>query len=326
MQTRTLGQSGIETSVIGLGTWVTGGWQWGGSDEAESIKAIQASIDAGVTLIDTAPAYGLGLSEEIVGKAIRGRRDQVVIATKCGLNWHILKGRYYFTENSQPVHRYLGADGIRYEVEQSLRRLGIDTIDLYQTHWQDPTTPIEETMTTLLDLKREGKIRAIGVSNVNIRHLEEYRRFGPVDSAQEKYSMLDRDLEADVIPYCIEHNIAILSYSPLALGLLTGKIALERQFPEDDQRYDDPRFGVENRQRAADMLALIQPIADRHSLTLAQLVIAWTAQQPGITHVLCGARNAQQAVENAHAGEVTLDAADLETLNSVVAQHAANIA
>ena len=165
--TRRIGQSGMAASAVGLGTWAIGGWMWGGTDEAASIRAIQASIDAGISLIDTAPAYGLGRSEELVGQAIAGRRDQVVIATKCGLNWHHGKGNRFFEEAGVPVHRYLGADGIAHELEESLKRLGTDHIDLYITHWQDPTTPIADTMETLLRLKQAGKIRAIGASNLS---------------------------------------------------------------------------------------------------------------------------------------------------------------
>jgi methylglyoxal reductase len=322
---RSLGQSGITASAVGLGTWSMGGWMWGGTDEKAAIDAIHASLDAGVTLIDTAPAYGLGLSEEIVGKAIAGRRDQVVLATKCGLVWHTTQGNHFFHEDGQAVHRYLGADSIRYELEQSLRRLGTEYIDLYQTHWQDPTTPIEETMTTLLDLKKEGKIRAIGVSNVNPEQLEAYSSVGTLDSAQEKYSMLDREIEAELLPYCREHHIAMLSYSSLALGLLTGKIGPDRQFNGDDQRITDPRFSIENRQRVADLLEQIRPVAEQYQLTLGQLAIAWTLHQPGITHALCGARNPQQALENAKAGAVTLSSTDMDFINRILGERVAEI-
>lgn len=325
MYQRPLGQSEIAASAVGIGTWSMGGWMWGGTDENAAIDAIRAALDSGVTLIDTAPAYGLGLSEEIVGEAIAGRRDQVILATKCGLVWHTTQGNYFFHENGQPVHRYLGADSIRYELEQSLRRLRTDYIDLYQTHWQDPTTPVEETMATLLELKKEGKIRAIGVSNINMEQLEAYRAVGPVDSMQEKYSMLDREIEAKLLPYSREHNIAMLSYSSLALGLLTGKIGPERQFNGDDQRIGDPRFTIENRQRVAALLEQLQPIAEQYQLTLAQLAIAWTLHQPGITHVLCGARNTQQALENAKAGMVSLSSADTAFINRMLGERVAEI-
>lgn len=325
MHLRTIGHSGIQASVIGLGTWGMGGWMWGGSDEKAAIAAVHAALDAGVTLIDTAPAYGLGLSEAIVGKAIAGRREQVILATKCGLVWHTDKGQYYFDEHGRPVYRYLGAASIRYEVEQSLKRLGTDTIDLYQTHWQDPTTPIEETMETLLDLKREGKIRAIGVSNVDVDHLRAYERVGKLDSVQEQYNMLDREAERAILPYACDHHLALLSYSSLALGLLTGKIGPERQFRGDDQRIDNPRFGVANRRKVAAMLEKFRPIAAGYGLTLPQLVIAWTVAQPGVTFALCGARTPEQALENAGAGVVALHRADVAAMNRILAADGAAI-
>jgi aryl-alcohol dehydrogenase-like predicted oxidoreductase len=325
MLMRTIGSSGISASAIGLGTWGMGGWMWGGADEKAAIAAVQAALDAGVTLIDTAPAYGLGLAEEIVGKAIAGRRHRVILATKCGLVWHTDQGAYYFDEHGKAVYRYLGAASIRYEVEQSLRRLRTDVIDLYQTHWQDPTTPVAETMATLLDLKREGKIGAIGVSNVTRQHLYAYEQVGKLDSVQEQYNMLDREAEQEIVPYACAHNLAMLSYSSLALGLLTGKIGPERQFEGDDQRIDNERFSSENRRRVAAMLAQFAPIAAGYGLTLAQLVIAWTIAQPGITFALCGARTPEQALENAAAGAVSLRQADLETMNRILAAHRAAI-
>ncbi len=325
MQLRPLGQSEIPTSVIGLGTWNMGGWKWGGTDEAAAIDAIHASLDEGINLIDTAPAYGMGLSEEVVGKAIAGRRSEVVLATKCGIVWHTNQGNYFFDQDNKPVHRYLGAESIRYEVELSLKRLNTDYIDLYQTHWQDATTPIEETMQTLLDLKKEGKIRAIGVSNVTTEHMDAYRQVGPLDSDQEKYSMIDRRIEDTLLPYTQKHNIAILAYSPLALGLLTGKIGPDREFSGDDQRIDNARFSIENRQRVQDMLAGFKPIAEKHNLTMAQLVIAWSIAQPGVTHVLVGARNRQQALENATAGSAALNSEDVQTMNAIISQHSTEI-
>ncbi len=322
MEYRPLGASGIEASVVGLGAWAIGGWLWGGADEHKSVEAIQAGIDAGINFIDTAPAYGMGLSESVVGKAVAGRRSQVVIATKCGIVWHTDKGTPFVSQNGKMLHRYLGPESIRYELEQSLKHLDTDYIDLYQTHWQDETTPIEETMGTLLDLKREGKIRAIGVSNATVEQIEAYRRVGPVDSGQEKYSMLDRKLENEYLPYALKNNIAVLAYSPLALGLLTGKVGPDREFPADDLRHNNPRFSVESRKRVLAMLDKMRPIADKQGLTLAQLVIAWTLSQPGLTHALVGARNPQQAEENAAAGNGTLSRDELETLNQIVSSQA----
>ncbi|TIP86377.1 MAG: aldo/keto reductase [Mesorhizobium sp.] len=319
--TRSIGKSGVVASAVGLGTWAIGGWMWGGTDEAESIAAIQASIDAGISLIDTAPAYGLGRSEEIVGKAIKGRRDRAVIATKCGLNWHSKKGNHFFDQDGTPVNRYLGADGIAYEVEQSLRRLGTDYIDLYITHWQDPTTPIAQTMEALERLKSAGKIRAIGASNLNAAELQQYVGTGQLDAIQERYSMLDRQIEQTLLPIARQHQVAALSYSSLALGLLSGAIDPAREFSGDDQRKDNPRFSQANRRKVAALKHALAPVAEVHQATMAQIVIAWTLAQPGITYALCGARNATQALDNARAGEISLSAAELTAIDAAVAGH-----
>ncbi|WP_240230537.1 aldo/keto reductase [Devosia lacusdianchii] len=323
---RDIGRSGIAASAVGLGTWAIGGWMWGGTDEAAAVQAIEASIDAGISLIDTAPAYGLGRSEELVGEAIRGKRDGVVIATKCGLNWHHGKGNHFFDEAGKPVHRYLGADGIVFEVEESLKRLGTDYIDLYITHWQDPTTPIAETMEALARLKQAGKIRAIGASNVSADDLRAYVVAGKLDAIQERYSMLDREIETTLLPIATEAGVSTLSYSSLALGLLTGTVAADRAFGGDDQRAGDPRFSVENRQRAAHFATALRPLADQHGASVAQLVIAWTLRRPGITFALCGARNPRQALDNARAGTLALSADDLAVIDAARTSHLSAIA
>ena len=326
MLTREIGRSGIKASAIGLGTWAIGGWMWGGTDESRSIAAIQASIDEGVSLIDTAPAYGQGLSEEIVGKAIRGRRDKVVLATKCGLVWHTQKGNHFFDYDGKPVHRYLGKDAIVYEVEQSLKRLGTDHIDHYITHWQDPTTPISETMEALEALKAQGKIRSIGASNTTIDDVKAYVAAGQLDAIQEEYSMVKRDIEETLLPVCLREGVSVLSYSSLALGLLTGKIGPERTFEGDDQRKDNPRFSVENRRKVARLMEAIAPVAEAHDATRAQVVIAWTLQQPGVTFSLCGARDPDQARENAKAGRLRLSAGEIGTISSAAATHLTELA
>jgi aryl-alcohol dehydrogenase-like predicted oxidoreductase len=290
---------------------------WGGTDVQKSVRSIHASLDAGVNFIDTAPAYGLGLSERIVGEAIRGRRDKVILATKCGLIWHTDKGTFFVDQNGTRIHRYLGAESIRYEVEHSLRRLETDYIDLYQTHWQDSTTPIEETMGTLLELKKQGKIRAIGVSNCTVGQVRQYRAVGPVDAAQEQYSVLHRDLEREYLPYCAQNHMAMLAYSPLANGLLTGKIDPERVFPEEDLRSHNPMFSRESRIHVREMLDRMQPVAGRYNFTEGQLAIAWTLAQPGITHALVGARDEAQAAENAAAGSMPLAPADVKQINEL---------
>lgn len=321
MQMRPMGRSGVQASAIGLGTWAIGGTFWGGTDEQDSIRSIQSSIDNGVTLIDTAPGYGNGLAEELIGKAIKGRRDEVVIASKCGLNWHHGKGGFFFEQLGERIHRYLGRDGIRYEAEQSLRRLGTEMIDLYITHWQDPTTPVAETMGTLLDLKQAGKIRAIGISNATPDDLEAYLRIGQVDAIQESYSMLDRGVETTLLPICAKHGVAMLSYSSLALGLLTGTVSPERQFKDGDLRKDNPRFSADNRRHVAAFAGAVAPVARAHGATIAQLVIAWTIARPGITYALCGARNAGQANENARAGKLRLAPDELAQVDAAIALH-----
>jgi aryl-alcohol dehydrogenase-like predicted oxidoreductase len=319
--TRNIGASGIAASAVGLGTWAIGGWMWGGTDEAAAVRAIEASIDAGISLIDTAPAYGLGRSEEIVGAAIAGKRDKVVLATKCGLSWHSGKGNHFFDTGGKAVHRYLGADGITYEVEQSLKRLGTDYIDLYITHWQDPTTPIAETMAALERLKAAGKIRAIGASNASDDDLNAYVAAGQLDAIQERFSMLDREIETTILPIAREHGVSTLSYSSLALGLLTGQIGPDRQFEGDDQRRTDPLFSARNRVKVASFADMVRPLAHGHGATIAQLVIAWTLQQKGITFALCGARNPMQALDNARAGTLALSEDDLAAIDAAIATH-----
>jgi aryl-alcohol dehydrogenase-like predicted oxidoreductase len=319
--TRTIGRSGISASAVGLGTWAIGGWMWGGTDERQSIAAIQASIDAGISLIDTAPAYGMGLAETIVGKAIAGRRDKVVLVTKCGLVWHVNEGAYFFHQDGKPVHRYLGAASIRHEVEESLKRLGTDYIDHYVTHWQDATTPIAETVETLVRLKDEGKIRSIGASNVSPEDLVAYIATGALDAIQEEYSMVRRDIETTLLPLCRTSAVSVLSYSSLALGLLSGKVGPERVFAGDDQRKGNPRFSQANREKIARLTRGLEPVAKAHGASIAQVVIAWTIAQPGITFSLCGARDPAQAVENAAAARLRLAENELALISAGVAEH-----
>jgi aryl-alcohol dehydrogenase-like predicted oxidoreductase len=319
--TRTIGGSGISASAVGLGTWAIGGWMWGGTDERQSIAAIQASIDAGISLIDTAPAYGMGLAETIVGKAIAGRRDKVVLVTKCGLVWHVNEGAYFFHQDGKPVHRYLGAASIRHEVEESLKRLGTDYIDHYVTHWQDATTPIAETVETLVRLKDEGKIRSIGASNVSPEDLVAYIATGALDAIQEEYSMVRRDIETTLLPLCRTSAVSVLSYSSLALGLLSGKVGPERVFAGDDQRKGNPRFSQANREKIARLTRRLEPVAEAHGASIAQVVIAWTIAQPGITFSLCGARDPAQAVENAAAARLRLAENELALISVGVAEH-----
>ena len=315
MQQRELGSSGIQASVVAFGAWAIGGgpW-WGPTDDTESIRAIHAALDAGINLIDTAPVYGFGRSEEVIGKALKGRRDRAVIATKCGLWWDDDTGVIHFEQLGFKVRRTLDPRTIRIEVESSLKRLGTDHLDVLQTHWQAPEafkTPIADTMACLMDLKQQGKIRSIGASNVTTAEMTEYRRCGALDVCQPRYSLLDRRIEADVLPYCHKNKISTLVYSPLEQGLLTGKIGMDKIFTEDEFRNRIAWFKSANRQRVLAMLAGWKDLTDKYRCTIGQLVIAWTVAQPGVTCALCGARKAVDAVENAGAGDLRLDADDL---------------
>lgn len=318
MLKRQIGSSGIEASAVGLGTWAIGGWMWGGTDDAASESAIRAGLDAGITLIDTAPAYGLGHAEEVVGRAIKGRRDEVVLATKCGLVWHSTRGPYFFAQDGIPVHRDLSPTAIRHEVDQSLQRLGTDRIDLLITHWQDPTTPIAETVGTLKDLQAEGKILAFAGSNTTAQDLAAYRAAGGIAAVQEEYSMLTRRIEATHLPVCRDAGIAVMGYSVLALGLLSGRISADRVFAGDDQRREDPRFSTETRARVDRLMDTVRKVAGDHDASPAQIVIAWTLAQPGLTFALCGARNPEQAKENARAGLLRLSDPEIDAITRAV--------
>jgi len=338
MRMRPLGKSGIEASTVAIGTWVMGGWMWGGADESDSIRAVHAALDAGINLLDTAPIYGFGHSESVVGKAIKDRRDKVVIATKCSMVINAPGGRSVgrSTAAGPSEHGHLeikiwnNPDSIRSEVELSLKRLQTDYIDLYQTHWQEEETPIEDTMGVLVELKNEGKIRAIGVCNATTGEMDRYRSVGQLDSDQEQYSMIHRKMEGDndspdQLGYCKENDIAVLAYSPLVLGLLTGKVGPDRVFPQSDLRSSQKRFSKGNRQKVADLLKEFEPVADKHGCSMAQLVIAWTVHQPGLTHALVGARTSEQAIENAGAGRVQLDNEDLSLMNGLVRSEATEL-
>jgi methylglyoxal reductase len=322
MKQRPLGNSGLSASIVGLGAWVLGGGPvWGqDTDDAESIRAIQGALDLGINLIDTAPAYGWGRSERVVGQALKGRRHQAVLATKCGLWWDDERGSFFTEMAGKNMYRSLRPDTIQIEIENSLRRLEVDHIDLYQTHWPSvppDQTPIADTMEVLLKLKQQGKIRAIGVCNVALNELEEHIRSGGVASDQFRYSMLHREAEQDILPYCERQQIATLTYMSLEQGLLTGKIGMDRVFAATEFRANaqwNDWFIPVNRQRVLDLLASWKPLTEKYACTLAQLVIAWTAAQPGVTHVLAGGRNLAQVTENAQAGELTLAFEDLERI------------
>jgi len=323
MQYRKLGQSDLQIPAITFGAWAIGGWNWGGSDDDAAVRAIQAGIDAGMNAIDTAPVYGFGRSEEVVGRAIAGRRAEVLLLTKVGLRWDDPRGELYFKtedQNGKPreVWRNSKPDSIVVEVEQSLARLRTNHIDLVQVHWHDPTTPLEETMGALAKLVRQGKVRAIGVSNFTPALLKEAQLALdplPLASNQPKYSLVAREIEARILPFCRERGIGVIVYSPLEQGLLTGKVPAKRTFPQNDGRHKRATFTPENRARVNALLEQeVQPIARRHKATLAQVVLAWTVAQPGVTSAIAGARTSEQARENAGAGSLALAPEELAVI------------
>jgi len=326
MKQKPLGNSGLSASIVGLGAWVLGGGPiWGtDTDDAESVRTIQAALDLGINLIDSAPAYGWGRSERVVGRALKGRRDRAIVATKCGLWWEDARGSFFADFDGKKMNRSLRPDTILIEIEDSLRRLETDRIDLYQTHWPSvppDQTPIADTMAVLLNLKQQGKIRAIGVSNVSLDELKENLRCGEVVSDQFRYSMLHREAERDILPHCAQNNLATLTYMSLEQGLLTGKIGMDRVFQPGEFRnntfWNDWLIPV-NRRRVLDLLASWRDLTDKYACTLSQLVLAWTAAQPGVTHVLAGGRNLAQVTENAKAGELNLETADLARIRKDV--------
>ena len=321
MEYRKLGNSDLAVSAICFGAWAAGGWMWGGTERNDAIKAIRAAYDLGVSSIDTAPIYGQGNSEEIVGEAIKDLpREKVQILTKYGMRWDLAKGNFDFksadTKGKEiDIYRYAGKESIIKECEDSLRRLGTDYIDLYQIHWPDLTTPIEETMEAVARLIEQGKVRHAGVCNYNAAQLQEARKYINIVSNQVPYSMLLRDIEEELVPYCLDHNTSILAYSPLERGLLTGKIKPGHIFKDGDHRAGLYFFPNENIKRTNAFLDKIQPLAAKKGATLAQLVLRWTIEQPGITIALAGARNEKQSVENAAAININLSVDEIEFIN-----------
>lgn len=322
MPTRELGKSGLKVTPIIFGAWAVGGWMWGGTDDQQSIDAIRASLDAGVTTIDTAAVYGMGLSETLVGRAIAGYpRDKVIIATKCGLRWDDPEGAgvepwnqktpegrdVVIRKNSRPA-------SIAWEVEQSLKRLNTDYIDLYQIHRPDPSTPIEDSAAAMEKLRKAGKVRAIGVSNYDVVQMKQAMKAAPLSSLQPPYSVLRRGIEQEILPFCRENQIGVIVYSPLERGLLTGKVTPDRKFPAGDHRNEHKLFTIENRRKIIAALELIRPITDRYKVDFAQVIINYTIQVPGITAALVGARSVEQAMSNAHAMTFTLAPEELQLI------------
>ncbi len=326
MQYRRAGGTDLTLSTVTFGAWAAGGWMWGGSEPKAAVEAIRASYDAGATSIDTAPAYGQGLSEEIVGEAIKGiPRDKVQILTKYGLRWDLTKGQFYFNSKdnagkSIDMYRYAGKESVVEECERSLRRLRTDYIDLYQIHWPDPTTPIEESMEAVALLIKQGKVRHAGVCNYTAEEMAAAEKVVRLASNQVPYSMLRRGIEAETVPYCTAHGQGILAYSPLERGLLTGKFTPGHAFNEGDTRAGERFYQPGNMMRVNAVLGMLKPLAEEKDISLVQLVIGWTLRQPGITSALVGARNPEQAVHNAKGADVAFTAEEFKFIESRLAE------
>ncbi|TWI94555.1 aryl-alcohol dehydrogenase-like predicted oxidoreductase [Mucilaginibacter frigoritolerans] len=326
MKYRKLANTDLLLSEVTFGAWAAGGWMWGGTERKDAIDAIRVSYSLGVTSIDTAPIYGQGTSEEIVGEAIKGlQRDRVQILTKYGMRWDLKKGDFAFNSKKNSgenidIYKYAGKESIIKECEDSLKRLGTDYIDLYQIHWPDSTTPIEESMEAVSRLIEQGKVRYAGVCNYDAAQMAEAEKYITLVSDQVPYSMVNRGIEAELIPHCLENNKSILAYSPLERGLLTGKIRPGHLFAPGDHRKDVKFFKEENLRRTDEFLDLLKPLAAEKHLTLGQLVILWTLQQPGITITLVGARNSEQAIENAKAIDSSLSKEEIATITDYLEQ------
>jgi aryl-alcohol dehydrogenase-like predicted oxidoreductase len=326
MKYRKLANTDLLLSEVTFGAWAAGGWMWGGTERKDAIDAIRVSYSLGVTSIDTAPIYGQGTSEEIVGEAIKGLpRDQFQILTKYGMRWDLKKGDFAFSSKNNngesiDIYKYAGKESIIKECEDSLTRLGTDYIDLYQIHWPDSTTPIEESMEAVSRLIEQGKVRYAGVCNYDAAQLAEAEKYITLASDQVPYSMVKRGIEAELVPYCLENNKSILAYSPLERGLLTGKIRPGHTFAPGDHRKDVSFFKEENLQRTDEFLEMLKPLAAARHLTLGQLVILWTLQQPGITIALVGARNSEQAIENAKAIDSILNKEEIAIITHYLEQ------
>ena len=315
MQFRKLGNSDLDLSTIGLGTWAMGGgdWKfgWGPQDDKASERAMHEALDQGINWIDTAPIYGHGHSEKVVGRAVKAIRNSIFIATKCGRIWE---------GDSKEIGKSLRAASIRREVDASLRRLQTDVIDLYQIHWPQPDEEIEEGWSTIADLVKEGKIRYGGVSNFNLEQLKRAQAIFPITSLQPPYNMLRREIEDEVLPFCRANEIGVIAYSPMQAGLLTGKFSAERaaQLPESDWRSKHPFFNAPLLEVHLNILEQLRTLAEHKRITLAQLSLAWVLRKPTLTAAIVGARKQGQIIETALAGDIELSEKEIEQIENIL--------
>jgi aryl-alcohol dehydrogenase-like predicted oxidoreductase len=317
MQTKQLGKSDLQITPIGIGAWAMGGgewaFSWGRQDDDQSIRAIHAALDSGVNWIDTAPVYGLGHSEEVVGKAIAGRAHRPYVFTKCSLVWN----------DQREISRSLKAASVRSELEASLRRLRVDAIDLYQIHWPDPEPEIEEGWQTLAQLQKEGKIRHIGVSNFNVEQMKRVEKIAPITSLQPPYNIVTRDIEKEILPFCREQNIGVIVYSPMKSGLLAGKMTRERiaSLPPDDFRPRTVSFKEPLLTRNLGLVEVLRSIGDRHNCTPGAVAIAWTLRDPVVTGAIVGMRSAEQAMQVVRSAEFRLSPDEILQIEAYLNAH-----
>jgi len=313
MEYRKFGSLLFDVSAVGLGTWVTGGLAWGGSDDHQAAAAVEQAIASGITLIDTAPVYGFGRSEEIVGSVIKklNNRNHVILATKCGLEWD---------DKKQLIRRNSSRRQILKEIDESRKRLQTDVIDIYQIHWPDEGIPFSETMETLLKLHLNGTIRAIGLSNFSVSQLQQCLDVGPVHSMQNPYNLFEKGIERNLLPFCSERNICVLTYGAICRGLLSGKFSADSEIKSGDIRYGDPKFKKGNLKYYTSATQKLNSFAAERDATCAQMAIQWTAKQPGVTCALVGARNPKQAEENAAAFDASFSKDELKQAESIVDQ------
>jgi len=326
MEYRKFGSSELQLSTITYGAFAIGGTMWGGNEKKDSIDSIHASIDHGVTTIDTAPFYGFGLSEEMIGEAIKSQdRSKIQLLTKFGLVWdgsNNGKGDFFFDADDNgkkvPVYKYSSKQNVIKEIEESLKRLQTDYIDLLQIHWPDATTPISETMEAVETLIQQGKIRAFGVSNYSIPQIQEAQKTVQIASNQVAYSMLNRKIEEELIPFTVAENIGIIAYSPMERGLLTGKYFTDSKLKENDHR--NGYFGQFDLQKVKTLVEELSSLANAKHISISQLVLRWTSLQKGIAIVLAGARNAEQAISNAKTMDFDLSTSELEFINQAISK------
>jgi aryl-alcohol dehydrogenase-like predicted oxidoreductase len=315
LEKKKLGNSDLELTSIGFGAWAIGGgdwaYGWGPQDDAESIEAIHRAIDLGINWIDTAAVYGLGHSEEVVGKALKSASSKPYIFTKCSMVWD---------EKREISH---SLQQIRRECEDSLKRLQVEAIDLYQIHWPKPDEQLEEGWATMAELQKEGKVRWIGVSNFSVEQMERAQKIAPITSNQPPYSMINRTIEPEILPYCGKQNIGTINYAPMHSGLLTGSMTKERvaAFPSDDFRRNAKSYQQPNLDRNLALAELLKQIGGRHNVSAGVVAIAWTLAQPAITAAIVGSRSAKQVEGTLAAATFRLSAAELAEINDYLAKH-----